>query len=231
MSVKPKNEGKCFVCGERVSHMAATKHMGTCLEKASLKEKQDQEIYLIKVSGGSPFWMYLEVQSKATLEDIDLFLRRRWLECCGHLSAFDIQGTQYVSDPDGGEKSLNCAVSKIFQPGMRWTYEYDFGDTTELEGAVISVRTGHIAEMVRRVARNYMPHFTCEDCDALAEAICSSCGEFVCEDCAEDHECGEDMLLATTNSPRMGSCAYEGEGDDDFELEECIPEEEAQGKK
>lgn len=224
MSVKPKNEGKCFVCQNRISHMAATRHMEPCLEKASAHEKKDQKIYLLKASGGPSFWMYIEVQEKATLTDLDQFLRQKWMECCGHLSTFDIRGQQYFSHPEGDENSMDYAVGKILEPGMRWSYEYDFGSTTEVEGTVLSVRTGHIETMVKRVARNYMPHFECEDCDARAEAICSECGETVCEDCAEDHECGEEMLLSTCNSPRMGMCGFEGENDDDFELEELFVE-------
>lgn len=47
-----------------------------------------------------------------------------------------------------------------------------------------------------------------------AVSICTECyweGDgFLCEDCMEIHECGEDMQLPACNSPRMGVCAYEG---------------------
>lgn len=221
MSVKPTNEGKCFVCEERITHMAATKHVGPCVEKAA-KGKNDQTIYLIKVAGGSQFWMYIEMQAKATLSDLDEFLRQKWVECCGHLSSFDIRGQVFYSDPEGDEQSMDHAVSGLFEDGMRWTYEYDFGSTTEVAGTILSVRQGHIDGLVRLVARNYMPHQSCEDCDAPAEAVCSQCEEYVCEDCAEDHECGEEALLSVCNSPRVGVCAYEGLSDDDYELEEPV---------
>lgn len=225
MSVKPTNEGKCFVCDERITHMAATRHMTPCIEKHSVNEKKDQTIYLMKIAGGSKFWMYVEMQGKATLADLDEFLRQKWLECCGHLSVFNVRGNEYYSDPsEPGDESMDHAIAGIFEDGIRWTYEYDFGSTTELTGTVLSVRQGHMADLIRRIARNYMPHETCEDCDAPAEAVCSSCSEFVCEDCAEDHECGEEMLLSVANSPRMGVCAYEGISDDDYELEEVCEE-------
>jgi len=32
----------------------------------------------------------------------------------------------------------------------------------------------------------------------------------VCEGCAGEHECGEEMLLPVVNSPRVGMCGYEG---------------------
>lgn len=225
MSVKSKNEGKCFICNERVSYMAATHHVGPCLEKASAKEKQDQKIFLLKLSGGPQFWMYVEIQEKATLADLDQFLRQKWVECCGHLSVLDIRGQEYFSSPEGDEQSMDCAVGKIFESGLRFSYEYDPGSPTEIEGTVLSERMGHMDDLVRRLVRNYMPHYECEDCDALAEAVCADCGETVCEDCAEDHECGEEALLSTCNSPRMGVCVYEAVTDDDFELEEFVIEE------
>jgi len=45
------------------------------------------------------YWMHLELPANATLEDLDSFLRDIWLECCGHLSAFRIEGKEYLSEP------------------------------------------------------------------------------------------------------------------------------------
>jgi len=36
--------------------------------------------------------------ARATLTDLDGFLRDIWLECCGHLSAFDIGTVRYELD-------------------------------------------------------------------------------------------------------------------------------------
>ncbi len=33
---------------------------------------------------------------------------------------------------------------------------------------------------------------------------------WLCDSCAEDHKCGEDMLLPVVNSPRTGVCGYTG---------------------
>src|SRR5438045_3051287 len=46
------------------------------------------------------YWLHLEAGPTATLEDLDLYLRRIWLECCGHLSAFQINGVRYAAVPD-----------------------------------------------------------------------------------------------------------------------------------
>lgn len=44
------------------------------------------------------YWLYLEMPARATLTDLDGFLRDIWLECCGHLSAFDIGTVRYELD-------------------------------------------------------------------------------------------------------------------------------------
>ncbi|BCL80655.1 hypothetical protein ccbrp13_31200 [Ktedonobacteria bacterium brp13] len=41
------------------------------------------------------YWMHLEVSTGATLADLDHFLRKSWLECYGHLSAFEIGNQSY----------------------------------------------------------------------------------------------------------------------------------------
>ncbi len=46
----------------------------------------------------------------ATLADLDDFLRGIWLECCGHLSSFDIEGVTYTV-PHYGEP--------LFERGIR----------------------------------------------------------------------------------------------------------------
>ena len=34
------------------------------------------------------YWLHLDASAEATLEDLDGYLRKCWLECCGHRSAF-----------------------------------------------------------------------------------------------------------------------------------------------
>jgi hypothetical protein len=44
--------------------------------------------------------MHLEMPASEELDTLDAFLRSIWLECCGHLSAFRIDGTSYDSEPE-----------------------------------------------------------------------------------------------------------------------------------
>ncbi len=64
------------------------------------------------------------------------------------------------------------------------------------------------------LSRNEAPVIVCQSCGKPATQVCSQCvydGEgWLCEECAEDHECGEEMFLPVVNSPRVGMCGYTG---------------------
>lgn len=168
------------------------------------------------------YWLFIEVKETATLKDIDQFLRDIWLECCGHLSAFDINGISYeiapVNDLYWGKvaKSMSCKLSSVLRKGMTFGYEYDFGSTTELMITVVNYRIGTVRKKKLIIlSRNNPIEILCNKCGKkLAAYVCPGCfykGKgFLCEDCAEAHECGEDILLDVCNSPRMGVCGYCG---------------------
>ena len=112
----------------------------------------------------SLYWLDIEIKTGATLADLDTFLREVWLECCGHLSAFDIGQERYggshgLEAPGGffdhGEKSLSAKIGDVLAPGMKFIYEYDFGSTAELTLKVTGEREGRIGPApLRLLARN-----------------------------------------------------------------------------
>ena len=108
---------------------------------------------------------------------------------------------------------MNARLDKVLSIGLKFIHEYDFGTTTTLLLRVVSERSGKSGK-IRVVARNELPDFKCE-CGKPAKDICSQCvwnGDgFLCKDCSEEHECGEDMLLPFVNSPRSGMCGYTGD--------------------
>jgi len=213
-----ESEGQCKFCKKTFSGRAMTRHLQSCRDKEktqSLEEKKDK-IFLIRASA-APFWLYFGVNASSTLENVDSFLRRIWLECCGHLSGFNINSVRYESSPQfgDGDKSMNIALKKILNSGVSFSHEYDYGTTTQLNLKCISERIGEQKKEIEVIARNELPDFKCVVCCKPAKEICCECvweeeGMF-CEDCAEKHECGEEMLLPVVNSPRMGMCGYTGE--------------------
>ena len=159
--------------------------------------------------------MHLDVGGDATLKNLDGFLRGIWLECCGHLSAFTIQGTQYMSDPYYDEDiGMDARMDRVLTPGMKFIHEYDFGTTTELDLKVVSEREGAMEGDIQLLARNDPPEITCGECGDPATLMCTECSweskGWLCDKCARKHECGEEMMMPVVNSPRVGVCGYTG---------------------
>ena len=193
-----------------------TRHLQSCMEKSEIDIGEEStkgsssplKFFHLLVEGHDlpEYWMHLKVSSHAHFEDLDNFLREIWLECCGHMSAFRM-GREEVRK--------NQKLQYVLRPGMQLIHEYDFGSTTELTLKVISeFKSNIIKGEVEILARNDQPQIKCSHCDNLATRICTECiyedGGWLCDDCAEGHKCGEDMLLPVVNSPRTGVCGYVG---------------------
>ncbi len=172
------------------------------------------------------YWLHIEVPASATFEDLDQFLRAAWLECCGHLSHFQVGEETYASDvSEGGAKvfgmrtgehSMRSRLGHVLKHGLSFKYAYDFGSTTELKLEVVAERPQRaVDEGVVVLARNEPPRYECMGCEEPATQICTECAcqgtGWLCDACSADHECGEEMLLPAANSPRVGVCAYTGE--------------------
>ena len=221
-------KGKCKYCGKEYTMSYMNKHLPACTERqkslaAETGSKQCGYFELaIYPKYNRDYWLFIEVQETATLKDVDSFLRDIWLECCGHLSAFEINGISYdvapAQDYFWGEpaKSMNYKLKTVLEKGMTIGYEYDFGSTTELMITVVNYRIGYWKkEKITILSRNNPPVFMCDECgEKPAIVICPECAwegaGLLCEDCMKEHECGEDMLLDVCNSPRMGVCGYVG---------------------
>jgi hypothetical protein len=202
------NTGTCFLCNEVVNHHSITKHVEKCLGNDASHEPSEKEcIFLIKVYCGKEFWLYIEINGSAKLEDLDYYLRGIWLECCDHMSQFKINGQRYSYD--GG---MNKIIHRTLKVDTSFDYEYDFGSTTWLEGKVLSSRPGQLKNKIRLVSRNHLPaDIVCDTCQNKPDVICTECNELICETCKEDHDgCTEDFILPVVNSPRMGVCGYYG---------------------
>ncbi|MFZ3149208.1 MAG: hypothetical protein WA137_09210 [Methanothrix sp.] len=225
---RQSSSGTCSYCQGSYAKSAMARHLKACKARqnedesdasSSSKGSAKRTILHLQVEGRyrPMYWMHVEIPANATLTDLDEFLRRTWLECCGHLSSFEIAGETFFSEKmEPGDRSMNMALGKVIGPGIKFEHTYDFGTSTELSLKVISARQGLAqGKAVRIMARNDPPDIECESCGKPAVAVCCQCIDegtgFVCEDCAEKHECGEDMLLPVVNSPRMGMCGYTGD--------------------
>ncbi len=186
------------------------------------------------------YWLHLQASASCAFGDVDGMLRALWLECCGHLSAFrfpvkrpshlhndplDLYAffekaarsfQEAVSDEPSDDALMRESLGSKLIPGMVFNHEYDFGSTTEL---VLRVAGEHKAPALKGklklLARNDPPKFPCSFCGKPAAHLCQECNSndengALCEACARQHECGEDMLVPLVNSPRAGVCGYCG---------------------
>lgn len=198
--------GNCYLCGAELGKTAMKNHI---LKEHGKSPEDGQECWLLKIEGQDKnYWLFIDVPVDKTLSSIDGFLRKIWLECCGHLSAFSDRNGEI-----GKSRRLEG-----FNVGDKLLHEYDFGTPTDtLVTFVGKTNRKPQRNAVRLLARNVPPEFTCGQCGKPAEYVCSECqwsvdNPFFCTDCAEDHE-HDYALLAVTNSPRMGECGYDGELD------------------
>src|SRR5262249_57484991 len=94
--------------------------------------------------GDGPYWLHLEARGDVRLAVLDAFLRDIWLDCCGHMSQFGIDGAVYVSGAadELGARTMDVTLENVCAPGTTCTYAYDFGTNTEPTLRVVGARLG-----------------------------------------------------------------------------------------
>lgn len=151
------------------------KHLQTCKKRVDLYEKAEKtEKYfelLLYGAYNKDYWLIIQIKENATLDNLDRFIRDIWVECCGHLSVFEIDGVSYEREPDDdfgwGEpaKSTNHTLKQVLTTGMIFNYEYDFGSTTEIMVKVLDHYSAQKQnEKVVILSRNNPPEFACSIC-------------------------------------------------------------------
>ncbi len=217
----PPSEGVCQLCQGKFAKNTITRHLHRCLAEHDLPEGKEQKLFHLLVDGYGPYWLHVEMPGQATFGNLDSFLRHIWLECCGHLSAFQLDqgiknrlGLKEDWDMDFAEapkdELMDYELAEVLEPKLAFGYEYDFGSTTSLRLKVAGVRSGKWAakERVRLLARNLPPEVACDACGKPAKWIDTENDVFQCAACARKGD--DDYLLPVVNSPRMGVCAYTG---------------------
>ena len=117
------SNGNCFICGKTAGKTAIKNHV------FKDHNTSDGQCCLLKAEGvyDKDYRLYFTVPLDASLSVIDKFLREIWCECCGHLSAFRMEGQEV-----GMARKLSALAI-----GDTLLYEYDFGSTTQITLTVI----------------------------------------------------------------------------------------------
>lgn len=238
-----QTKGFCKYCGNEYTKGGMLRHLSACKKRKARLEVQKGKCryYQVSICGkyNKDYWLIIEISENATLRELDQFIRDIWVECCGHLSAFEAGGVMYEAYPDldsiwgPPSKSMNHKLKDVFTVGETVSYEYDYGSTTELVLSIHSYGEGEgKKEKITILSRNNP-----------LEILCSHCGKnkaqwidtlryyegdaFWCEECLREYNLEEDELeeddeeefyeyeipehfLPVCNSPRMGVCGYEG---------------------
>ncbi|HEY84012.1 MAG TPA: plasmid pRiA4b ORF-3 family protein [Chloroflexi bacterium] len=221
MARRKQSRGKCAFCGREMTKGGLSKHLSSCsqrqetIDAANAKRGAAKQLYHLQVQDAwSPdFWLHLEMNGDATLQDLDYYLRAIWLECCGHLSRFSFGGW------GGGEIAKETRIDRIFEPGVELTHIYDFGTSSETLIKAVRAREGKplTAHPIMLMARNNTPEVVCVECGKPAAYLCMEClyeydePGWLCAEHAETHphdNYGDPVPLV--NSPRLGMCGYDG---------------------
>ena len=236
MARSRQTKGVCSYCEKPLTRNGMAKHLQDCPQRLSrirqsnergLREKQ----YHLQVQDayGLGYWLQLEMRGRATLADLDWYLRVIWLECCGHLSDFTIRGQRYTQLTPGlfdfgmEKESMDIKVDRVLKTGLEFDYEYDFGSSTNLTIKVIGQRTGVATTKnpVALMARNNFEPPPCDECGKPALLMCLDCyytqqpeveRGFACKEHAGAHEEHDEHggPMGFFNSPRSGVCGYDG---------------------
>jgi hypothetical protein len=131
----------------------------------------------------------------------------RFFQQVGELPSFTFRGNKV--------RSMAPELGKVLQVGQKFTHEYDFGSTTELDLKVAAEREGRVKkgkQLVEVLARNLPPIEPCADCGKPAKYLSVVNDHAWCATCAEEHEGDYEFgtSIRVVNSPRMGVCGYVG---------------------
>lgn len=99
--------GKCKFCRGEFEKAKMTQHLKYCKDRARIEAETAKspksknfirtKLFQIVLEGryNPQYWMHIEIPADAQLIDLDDFIRDVWVECCDHLSAFQIGEFNY----------------------------------------------------------------------------------------------------------------------------------------
>jgi len=217
---KTKSEGVCHFCKKIYTKSGMNRHLQKHLESEMI-HGQSGISYLLKIEpdtswGRTPYFLSIWIDGETLLEDLDIFLRNIWLECCGHMSSFKdpkkkrmgmgfsffdaedlldqgkIKEYEELMEERNGELPKSRKAKKVFKKGLKLIYDYDFGSTTSLEIVTVSEYRVKASDTVVLLSRNEPFKILCSSCGKNnAVEICTRCDyeeeAIFCLKCSKAH--------------------------------------------
>lgn len=216
--------GKCYYCNKELNERTIKKHMKSCpeIKKAIERESQaskgsrNQLIISIKDKyNKNTYCIYVSIDENLQLAHLDKFIRNVWVECCGHLSCFKINGSSYNDNSDDLYQ-MNVKLKDVLSINQKFEYDYDFGSTTELTLEVVDrIKVPKNFSQIEIIARNNPIQHKCNECKKDAKYFNWQEEKYYCETCAQAFDEDELEEVGYTNSPRDGVCGYFGDEDNE----------------
>jgi hypothetical protein len=219
---KPQYAGQCMLCKQTFNKGQVTRHLKKCVAQHQEEAGKPVKMFHLVIEGNHMpmYWLHVEIPGALTLQHLDAFLRDIWLECCGHLSCFTIEGQRYSVHPAEDvlfgtrEKTMGQKLYNVLGPVTKFQHEYDYGSTTELKLRVVEFRERQVKKPdITLLARNEAPAWECAKCGKPATQIQATgwgldMDSVFCDVCIGDEQ--EEGYLPLVNSPRTGVCGYCG---------------------
>lgn len=178
---------------------------------------QKPHAFLVKIESSEPtplYWLELSVPFTCSLQDLDQFIRKIWLETDESLSYFILNNKNYFSvDLFDGEDdfTMQLKVDEILAVGQKFKYYFD-RESTILSLDILG-EACHDSSQITLIKRNEDPKLLCSKCPALATHIRSTDKVLLCPKCMNTDV--SDELYA------MSGCKTKAEK---AELEELVEE-------
>lgn len=223
MNEESKTKGKCLFCGKMYSIYGINRHLALHLQE-KVKSGEPGTSFLVKVVPDKNVWgesfphfLSLWIDGEAFMDDFDSFLRKIWLECCHHGSAFrknqKVNTSKYITDDfldlpefqqrmiftklgeevEATEVYMEDEANQVLQKGLKLKYVYDFGDKTQLIVTVIEQYPMKADAAIVLLSRNEPLNELCDNCGITpATKMCTVCqwngrDSMFCDPCAEKH--------------------------------------------
>jgi hypothetical protein len=153
-----QNLGKCLACTALVEQPDMVRHLSQCMSDVVVASN-DHYVYLLRVYAKDNFWFYVQVSSETSLENLYLFLRKNWYECCGHISDLLVNNRTCTATDMVKPLSEVLSVPCILQ------YEHNTGTAITVNAEVLSMRRAGAKPGLQIVAKQNIENEWCPSCE------------------------------------------------------------------